>query len=145
MASALVLLLLAIVLFAIYGRPNDQLSLSTGSAKGSSTIVSPSLHQFVSDEWIDVIPLIDPVNDKFNVPQVTGKNDWRIEHDELEILRDQRGSKLLFPLDSQWKAFECEIDFTRRIGESGFNLNIPTKTGYCPLVIDAPGTPEAFI
>lgn len=141
MASALFLLLLAIVVFAIYSRPNDQPSLGKGSEKGSSTIVSPSMHQFVSDEWIDVIPLVDPVSDKFNVPQVTGKNDWRIEHDELVILRDQRGSKLLFPLDSQWNAFECEIDFTRRIGDSGFNFNIPTKTGECPLVIDAPGSP----
>ncbi len=47
----------------------------------------------------------------------------------------------MFPLDSQWNAFECEVDFSRRTGESGFNFNIPTKTGYCPLVLDAPGTP----
>ncbi len=110
----------------------------------SAALIPSQLHRFHSDEWIDVIPLIDPLIDRLNVPQATGKNDWKIEHEELLILRDQRGSKLVFPLDSQWSAFECEIDFTRRSGQSGFNFNIPTKSGYCPLVVDAPGTPGGF-
>jgi len=141
LASTLILLLLATVLFTVYRQPIEQFSIGKRSEEQSSTITNPGLHRFVSDEWIDVIPLLDPVSDKLNVPQVTGKNDWRIEQDELMILRDPRGSKLLFPLDSEWSHFECEIDFTRHFGESGFNLNIPTKTGYCPLVIDAPGSP----
>lgn len=46
----------------------------------------------------------------------------------------------MLPLDSDWPAFECEIDFTRRAGESGLNVDLPTKIGECPLVFDYPGT-----
>ena len=49
-------------------------------------------------------------------------------------------SKLVLPLDSDWRAFECEIDFTRRAGESGFILNLPTALGECHFLIDHPGT-----
>ena len=46
----------------------------------------------------------------------------------------------MLPLDSDWRAFECEIDFTRRAGESGFILNLPTALGECHFLIDHPGT-----
>ncbi len=140
-ASTLVLLLLGIVLFSVYGPPKNRATYGEHNVEQSALLANSPIHQFVSGEWIDVIPMIDPLVDRLNVPQATGKNDWRIEQEELVILRDQRGSKLLLPLDSQWSAFECEIDFTRRTGESGFNFNIPTKSGECPLVIDAPGSP----
>ena len=45
----------------------------------------------------------------------------------------------MLPLDSDWLSFECEIDFTRRAGESGFILNLPTALGECHLIIDIPG------
>ncbi len=45
----------------------------------------------------------------------------------------------MLPLDSDWSAYEYEIEFTRRAGDSGFSLNLPTKLGECPLVIDYPG------
>jgi len=95
--------------------------------------------RFTSDEWIEVIPLIAPRTDKWDIYQQTGKNAWKIEQSNLVIGGDSLGSKLLLPLDSDWPAFECEIDFTRRAGNSGFNLNLPTKLGECPLVVDAPG------
>jgi serine/threonine protein kinase len=139
--SALLVTLAASVLFAVY-RPRFLPSPITARHEAqSSPSVNPTLHRFPSNEWIDVIPLLDLTIDKLNIPRVTGKNDWRIENNELAILRDLGGSKLLFPLDAEWSRFECEIEFTRRIGNSGFNVNLPTASGYCPLVFDAPGTP----
>jgi serine/threonine protein kinase len=96
--------------------------------------------RFASDEWIDVIPLIDPEADKWDIPERTGRNAWRIDQGELVVIGDSLGSKLVLPLDSDWSAFECELEFTRRAGDSGFIVNLPTKLGECPLVIDYPGT-----
>jgi formylglycine-generating enzyme required for sulfatase activity len=90
-------------------------------------------------DWIEVIPLIDPKLDKWDLPS-TGKNEWRVENGELAGgYADAKPHKLLFPLDSDWAAFECEFEFTRRSGESGFNLCIPAKTGDCPVVFDYSG------
>ncbi|HVJ68364.1 MAG TPA: protein kinase [Caulifigura sp.] len=86
------------------------------------------------DEWIDVIPLIDPKQDKWNNPQ-TGANDWRVEGNELIAgSADAKPCKLILPLDSAWQAFECEVEFTRRSGSGTFNFNIPTSRGDCPLL-----------
>ncbi len=106
----------------------------------SSRKTEPSKREFISDEWIEVIPLIDPDTDKWDVPQRTGKNAWRREGAELLSDGDQLASKLILPLDSDWPAFECELEVTRLAGESGFNVNLPTKKGDCPLVIDFPGS-----
>lgn len=111
----------------------------------SSKKTEPSKRRFISDEWIDVIPLIDPDTDKWDVPQRTGKNAWRRVGPELVCGGDQRASKLILPLDSDWPAFECELEFTRLTGESGLNVNIPTKVGECPLLIDPTGTKGAFL
>ena len=106
----------------------------------SNTIDSAKAkRRFASDEWIDVIPLIDPQADKWHIPQRTGKNAWRVERGELVVGGDALVSKLVLPLDSDWPAFECELEFTRRAGESGFNVNLPSKVGECPVVFDAPG------
>ena len=105
----------------------------------SSPVENTANRHFPSDEWFDVIPLIDPREDKWDVPQKTGKNVWRIEQGELVVGADSLGSKLVLPLDSDWQAFECEIDFTRRAGDSGLNVNLPAKLGECPLVVDPPG------
>ena len=105
----------------------------------NSPIKEQAKRRFASEEWIDVIPLIDPREDKWDIPQKTGKNAWRIEQDELVVDGDSLGSKLVLPLDSDWPAFECEFEFTRRAGESGLNLNLPAKGGECPLVFDPPG------
>ncbi len=94
--------------------------------------------RFASDEWIDVIPLIEPQEDKWDVPRATGKNAWRIEQGELSIDGDRFPSKLVLPLDFDGPAFECEIDFTRRAGEIGFILNLPAALGECHLLIDYP-------
>ena len=104
----------------------------------NSPIKEQAKRRFASDEWIDVIPLIEPREDKWDDPQKTGKNAWRIEQGELAVDGDGFGSKLVLPLDSDWPAFECEIDFTRRAGEGGFILNLPTTVGECHLVIDYP-------
>ena len=112
-------------------------------AGGSSPGISK--RQFASDEWIDVIPLIDPQLDRWNIAQ-TGKNEWRIDNGELITgYADDKPCKLLLPLDSDWRAFECEVEFTRRAGTAGFNLNIPTAKGECPVVLNPPNVPGIWL
>ena len=97
---------------------------------------APPFHRYATGEWIDVIPLIDPQLDKWDM-HLTGKNEWRIEQGELVAIADEKPSKLLLPLDSDfWPSFECELDVTRRAGELGFNLNLPAGTGDSPLGFD---------
>ncbi len=142
--SAFIVLALTSIIFTFYRSRVEQPRTEKPIARQALTTIRPAKHHFASGEWIDVISLIDPVVDKLDIPRATGKNDWSIEQNELSTSSDARGSKLLFPLDSEWAAFECEIDFTRRLGDGGFNVNLPTKTGYCPLVMDYPGTPGGF-
>lgn len=101
--------------------------------------------QYASDEWIDVIPLIDPQLDKWDM-RLTGKNKWRIDNGELIAgYADDKPCKLLLPLDANWRAFECEVEFTRRTGTAGFNLNIPTAVGDCPVVLNPPNAPGVYL
>jgi formylglycine-generating enzyme required for sulfatase activity len=49
---------------------------------------------------------------------------------------------LLLPLEAEWRAFECEVELTRRSGRGGMIINIPTAVGECPAVfapLDFPG------
>ncbi len=88
-------------------------------ANGNPTEVAvptTQIQNFTSGEWIDVIPLIEPAQDKLNVAKQTGQNAWRIEQGELVVGGDSLSSKLQLPLDSDWPAYECELDFTRRKG-----------------------------
>jgi hypothetical protein len=102
----------------------------------ASSEAGPAGHRFASDEWIDVIPLIDPQKDRWNI-SVTGKNQWRIDNGELSVgYADAKPHKLLLPLDSTWPAFECELEFTRLAGNSGFNLNVPAQAGDIPLAFN---------
>jgi len=53
---------------------------------------------------------------------------------------------LLLPIDSDFSpGYECEIEFTRRSGALGFNLNIPTPNGDSPIYFDPPGEGGVFI
>jgi formylglycine-generating enzyme required for sulfatase activity len=102
---------------------------------------SPTVHRYASGEWIDVIPLIDPDLDKWDM-RLTGRNEWRIEQGELVAVADEKPRKLLLPLDSDfWPSFECELEFTRRAGEQGFNLNFSAGTGDTPLRFGHPNSP----
>ena len=87
-------------------------------------------------EWIDVLPLIDVKQDKFNLPGLTGINDWRMVRGELEYLGDSKNGKLLWPITLLGPAMEFEVEFTRRAGSQGFNLDIPAAAGPCPIVFD---------
>lgn len=60
-----------------------------------SLIAGQPKRRFASDEWFDVIPLINPRDDKWDLPQRTGKNAWRIEQGELVVEGDSLGSKLV--------------------------------------------------
>ena len=102
-----------------------------------ATPSDPQPRHFASDEWIDVIPLIDPKSDKWDM-RLTGKNDWRIEQGELVVGgTDDKPGKLLLPLDSNFlPSFECELEVTRRKGEQGFNFNFPTAKGDTALNFD---------
>ena len=55
----------------------------------NSPVKEQAKRRFASDEWIDVIPLIEPQEDKWDVPRVTGKNAWRIEQGELAVDGDE--------------------------------------------------------
>ncbi len=114
-------------------------------SQSTTTLATTARRRFASDEWIDVLPLIDPALDKWDVPNQTGKNAWRMDNGELVVGRDPLGSKLLLPLDSEWQGYECELEFTRRIGSSGFNMNLPTKPGECPLFFDPPGREGVYL
>lgn len=122
--------------------PNTLVQFRKIAIKELPPSTSPGKEQakrrFASDEWIDVIPLIEPREDKWDVPRVTGKNAWRIEQGELAVDGDRLPSKLVLPLNFDGPAFECEIDFTRRAGEIGFILNLPAALGECHLLIDYP-------
>jgi serine/threonine protein kinase len=87
-------------------------------------------------DWIDVLPLIDVKQDKFNLPGLTGINDWRMVRGELEYLGDSKNGKLLWPITLLGPAMEFEVEFTRRAGSQGFNLDIPAAAGPCPIVFD---------
>lgn len=107
---------------------------------------APQPQFYTTDEWIDVLPLIDPSLDKWNM-RLTGKNDWRIEQGELLVgSADDKPCKLLLPLDSDFfPSFECELEVTRRAGDHGFNLNFPTANGDTPLTFDLPSQHGVFV
>ncbi|WP_417850879.1 LamG-like jellyroll fold domain-containing protein [Thalassoglobus sp.] len=93
--------------------------------------------KFESGEWIDVIPLIDPEQDRWAVPGLTGANGWRIEKDELFVkIEDGKPCKLVFPVDIESKSIEWDVEFTRTNGKQGFNLDIPHTKGPCPVMFD---------
>jgi serine/threonine protein kinase/formylglycine-generating enzyme required for sulfatase activity len=125
------------------GRANerDLHQIENGGAAGqSSAALSPvQLRRFASGEWVDVIPLIDPQADKWDLAW-TGANDWRIERGELVVGdTDEQANKLILPLDVEGPGLEMEIAFTRRSGSTGFIVNLPNANGDVPLVFDAPG------
>ncbi len=111
-----------------------------------SPLPVPQLQFYSTDEWIDVLPMIDPPSDKWDM-RLTGKNDWRIEKGELVVGgADDKPCKLLLPVDADFfPSFECELEVTRRKGDLGFNLNFPTANGDTPLSFDFPTKPGVFV
>lgn len=59
---------------------------------------------------------------------------------DLVSAYDEQPSKLILPLDGDWLSYDCEIEFTRRQGDTGFNLIIPHANGTVGLVFDVDGT-----
>jgi serine/threonine protein kinase len=111
-----------------------------------SATPAPQPQFYPAEEWIDVLPLIDPSLDKWDM-RLTGQNDWRIEQGELLVgSADDKPCKLLLPLDADFfPSFEWELEVTRRKGDQGFNLNFPTANGDTPLSIDFPTKPGVFV
>lgn len=111
-----------------------------------SSTPAPQPQFYATDEWIDVLPLIDPSLDKWDM-RLTGQNDWRIEQGELLVgSADDKPCKLLLPLDGDFfPSFECELEVTRRKGDHGFNLNFPTANGDTPLSFDFPSQRGVFV
>jgi serine/threonine protein kinase len=87
-------------------------------------------------EWIDIIPLIDPQRDKYDIPGWTGTNQWQVRKSELRIAAGPKSAKLLFPLILDGPSLEWEMDFTRIAGDRGFNTDIPANTGIVPLMFN---------
>ena len=121
------------------GTAKAKAKVTSSDAEQSGDDSPPAEHEFASDEWIDVIPLIDPEIDPRGVGKLTGRNEWRIENGELLVgSADDKPSKLVFPLDADWAAFEFDLELTRRTGQAGFSINIPTKQRDCPLIFNWP-------
>lgn len=100
----------------------------------------PAKRQFASGQWIDIIPLIDPKLDKWDIKDFTGANKWSRVESDLVSGYDDQPSKLILPLDADWKSYECEIEFTRRRGYApGFSLNLPNTKTAIPLTFDVQG------
>lgn len=127
-------------------QPAPQSKVRSGpGGMGMSQNLPPSKRQFASNEWIDIIPLIDPQLDRWNI-KFTGTNEWRIENGELSSgYADDKPCKLLLPLDGDWLAYECEVEVTRRSGPGGFNLNLPTSSGDCPVVLGQPNAHGIYL
>jgi serine/threonine protein kinase/Leucine-rich repeat (LRR) protein len=110
-----------------------------------STPVDLAIRRFASEEWINVIPLVDPRADKWNNP-LTGLNEWRRQGEELVTgYADVKPGKLLLPLDADWRSYEWEIEFTRRSGPGGFNVNLPSRVGDCPVTLNPPNKTGVFL
>ncbi len=119
---------------AVQFRKIEIKELPPGNPSTAADLQSPP--HYVTDEWIDVLPLIDPQRDRWNNSS-TGLNEWRLDGGELVSgYADDKLCKLLLPLDASWQAFECEVEFTRRVGTRGFMLTIPTAVGECPVGIN---------
>ncbi len=91
-------------------------------------------------DWIDVIPLIDPAQDRFDLAQL-GKNDWRVERGELKYTSDGKPGKILFPLIIGGPSLEWEIEFTRDGNDGSFNTDVPASGGILPVMFDPPVGP----
>ena len=111
----------------------------------ANTTTAGSLRRYPSEEWVDILPLIDPKQDKYDLPGLTGNNDWRMVRGELEYLGDAKNGKLLWPITLLGPAMEFEVEFTRRSGTQGFNLDVPAAAGPCAIVFDTNKRGKALI
>ncbi len=125
--------------------PNGTLYVLRLAQPPQSLATPPALsttakRRFASDEWIDVIPLIDPALDKYDIDNLTGKNDWRLDNGSLRYVSDDKGGKLLFPIRYIGRTLEWEVDFTRTatIGH-GFTTDIPFPDGIVGIFIEQGG------
>jgi lysophospholipase L1-like esterase len=126
----------------------DAIAAASSTAKAPSlpaAAPTPAKRRVASDEWIDVVPLIDPALDKYDIPNLTGKNEWRIENGELVAAAEGKPCKLLLPLDLDGMSSEVEAEFTRTSGTKGFNFDVPVASGPCPLHFDRDGDGRALL
>jgi hypothetical protein len=86
------------------------------------------IRTFKSDEWIDVLEMIDPVADHAS----GGK--WNKSNGALLNAKHDAPSKILFPLRYLEPRLEWEFDFTRTAGdETGLVIDLPHPDGLVPL------------
>lgn len=96
-----------------------------------------SKRTFASDEWIDVLPLIDPALDKTAMGSFSGKNDWRIEQGELKYFGDTKAGKVFFPVRFLGRSLEWEIEFTRTTANAVLFTDIPIPGGFVPISVNS--------
>ena len=84
------------------------------------------------DEWIDVIPLIDPQRDRFDLLN-GGANEWVVRNGELSVRPDDKAAKILFPLILDGPSLEWEIVFTKTSGTKVLTTDIPAIDGVVPV------------
>ena len=109
--------------YAIGFRPALTVDAVKNSAKSSGP-TSPA-----DSEWLELIPLIDPAQDKYDLPNHTGANKWQIRNGELRFGPDSKPGKLLFPVRLLGRFYEFEMDVTRLSGNAPINTDIPARTG----------------
>jgi formylglycine-generating enzyme required for sulfatase activity/Leucine-rich repeat (LRR) protein len=100
-------------------------------ARSAAIESTPSAKRtFKSNEWIDVLEMIDPVADK-----VTGGK-WAKSNGALLNDKHDAMSKILFPIRYLEPRLEWEFSFTRTAGdESGMTTDLPHPDGFVPLFI----------
>ncbi|MCC9606207.1 protein kinase [Blastopirellula sp. JC732] len=104
------------------------------------------LGRFKSGEWIEVLPLVDPKLDKQDEANFTGANDWYVENGTLVVGdKDDKPHNLLFPIDSNWSAYEVEMKLTEVSQGSGFNVSLPCHPRRCPIGFTWPNQPGVII
>ena len=93
-----------------------------------------------SEDWLDVLPLIDPQRDKLEYPNLTGKNDWQMRDGELHYTGDAKNGKLVFPVKITGLHVEVEFDATRTSGTEHINVDLPSSKGPIPIELSRSGS-----
>lgn len=83
----------------------------------------------IAGDWLELIPLIEPAKDKFDLPNHTGANSWQVRDGELQFIPDSKPGKLLFPVRFLGRFYEFEMEVTCLSANANLNTDILARTG----------------
>lgn len=116
-----------------------------GKIVGAKWVQSVSAHseasvrEFASNEWIDVLPLIDLQFDDREIAGQESRAGWRITSTAIINAGDDLASQLKFPLDSEWKSYECELEVSLIRGNGEIGITLPNAESVVPLIFNSEG------